>query len=158
MKKDLIVILGGGESGIGAAILANKYGLKTFVSDSEKIPNKYKNMLIKHQISFEEKGHSRKFIMKKASKIIKSPGISVKNSFLKKIKYMGIPILSELEFGKSFLKKSYIISITGSNGKTTTSKLIYNILKNNQKQTVGLAGNIGNSFSKEILKKKKFMY
>ncbi len=156
MKKKL-VILGGGESGIGAALLAKKNGLKIFLSDSGIILKKYKKILIKNKIPFEEKGHTENIITKETIKIIKSPGISKKNVFIKKIHFLGIPIQSELEFGKSYLYNSYIISITGSNGKTTTSTILYKIIKN-EGINVGIAGNIGHSFSKEVIKKKKFMY
>ncbi|WP_317167920.1 Mur ligase family protein [Blattabacterium cuenoti] len=157
MKKKFIVVLGGGESGIGAAMLAKKNGLKTFLSDSKMIIKKYKKILIKNKISFEENGHTENIISKKAIKVIKSPGISRKSSFIKKIDSIGIPIESELEFGKSYLDNSYIIGITGSNGKTTTSSIIYKILKK-KGMNVGIAGNIGRSFSKEVIKKKIFMY
>ncbi|WP_185877568.1 UDP-N-acetylmuramoyl-L-alanine--D-glutamate ligase [Blattabacterium cuenoti] len=155
MKKKLIVILGGGESGIGAALLAKKNGLEIFVSDSGKISCKNKKILKKYDIPFEENGHTESFIINKSYKIIKSPGISKQNNLIKKIYLMGIPILSELEFGKYYIdNNSYIIGITGSNGKTTTSSIIYNILKKSNKFNVGLAGNIGVSFSKEVLKKR----
>ncbi|WP_185853557.1 UDP-N-acetylmuramoyl-L-alanine--D-glutamate ligase [Blattabacterium cuenoti] len=153
MKKKLIVILGGGESGVGAALLAKKNGLKIFLSDSGILLKKYKRILIQNEIPFEEKGHTESIIIQKAIKIIKSPGISSKNSFIKRINFFGIPIQSELEFGKSYLNHSYVISITGSNGKTTTSSIIYQILKR-EGIDVGIAGNIGRSFSKEIIKKK----
>ncbi|WP_185855713.1 UDP-N-acetylmuramoyl-L-alanine--D-glutamate ligase [Blattabacterium cuenoti] len=156
MIKRLIVILGGGESGVGAALLAKKNGFKIFVSDSGIIKNRYKKILKTKKIPFEEKGHSEEFIVKNAKNIVKSPGISSKIPLIKKINSFKIPILSELEFGKKFIKKnSYIITITGSNGKTTTSTIIYKILKQDRKLSVGLAGNIGYSFSKEVLKKKK---
>ncbi|WP_262887183.1 Mur ligase family protein [Blattabacterium cuenoti] len=158
MKKKLLVILGGGESGIGAALLAKKNGLKIFLSDSGVILNKYKKILIKNKIPFEEKGHSKNIITKKAAKIIKSPGITRNNSFIEKINLLNIPVQSELEFGKSYLdQSSYIISITGSNGKTTVCSIIYKILKEN-KINVGIGGNIGRSFSREVIKKKKIMY
>ncbi|WP_185869833.1 UDP-N-acetylmuramoyl-L-alanine--D-glutamate ligase [Blattabacterium cuenoti] len=153
MKKKFIVVLGGGESGVGAALLAKKNGLKIFISDSGIIMNKYKKILKKNEIIFEEKGHTENFIIEKATEIIKSPGICKKNILIKKINSFGIPILSELEFGKSYLKKNYLISITGSNGKTTTTSIVYKILKK-EGINVGIAGNIGRSFSKEVLKKK----
>nr|WP_317167211.1 Mur ligase family protein [Blattabacterium cuenoti] len=159
MKKKLIVILGGGESGVGAALLAKKNRLKVFLSDSGIILNKYKRILMKNKIPFEEKGHTESIIEKKAIKVIKSPGIDRKNSLIKKINFLKIPIQSELEFGISYLdkEKPCIISVTGSNGKTTTSSIIYKILQSNG-INVGIAGNIGHSFSKEVLKKKTFMY
>ncbi len=157
MKKKLIVILGGGESGVGTALLAKKNGLKIFLSDSGIISNKYKKILIKNKIPFEEMGHTEEFIIKNAIKVIKSPGIYRKDSFIKKIRFLGIPIQSELEFGKHYSENSYIIGVTGSNGKTTTSSIIYKILKK-EGINVGIAGNIGYSFSKKVIKKKKFMY
>ncbi len=158
MKKKFIVILGGGESGVGAALLAKNNGLKIFLSDSGIITDEYKKILIKNQIPFEEKGHTDNFIIRNAMKVIKSPGIFYKkNSLIRKINSLGIPIQSELEFGKSYINNSYIIGITGSNGKTTTCSIIYQILKKSGIH-VGIAGNIGRSFSKEVIKKKMFTY
>ncbi len=157
MKKKFIVVLGGGESGVGAALLAKKNGLKTFLSDSGIILNKYKKILIKNQIPFEEKGHTENIIIQNAIKVIKSPGIARNNPLIKKINYLGIPIQSELEFGKSYIENSYVIGITGSNGKTTTCSIIYKILKK-EGMNVEIAGNIGQSFSKKIIKKKIFIY
>ena len=142
--KDRIVIIGGGESGVGAAYLANKKGYEVFLSDYKKIEEKYRNILLKNEIDFEEGGHSlEKFY--KANEIIKSPGISEESELISKIKLKKIPIVSEIEFAFRFTS-SIIISVTGSNGKTTTSSLIYHILKKSG-LNVGLAGNIGNSFS-----------
>ena len=142
--KDRIVIIGGGESGVGAAYLANKKGYEVFLSDYKKIEEKYRNILLENEIDFEEGGHSlEKFY--KANEIIKSPGISEESELILKIKSKNIPIVSEIEFAFRFTS-SIIISVTGSNGKTTTSSLIYHILKKSG-LNVGLAGNIGNSFS-----------
>ena len=142
--KDRIVIIGGGESGVGAAYLANKKGYEVFLSDYKKIEEKYRNILLENEIDFEEGGHSlEKFY--KANEIIKSPGISEESELISKIKLKNIPIVSEIEFAFRFTS-SIIISVTGSNGKTTTSSLIYHILKKSG-LNVGLAGNIGNSFS-----------
>ncbi|AER40437.1 MAG: UDP-N-acetylmuramoyl-L-alanine--D-glutamate ligase [Flavobacteriales bacterium] len=157
MKKNLIVVLGGGESGVGAALLSKKMGFKPFVSDSGVILNKYKKILVENGISFEEKGHTENIIIQKSIKVIKSPGISREDPLIKKINYLGIPIVSELEFGKNYRNTSYIISITGSNGKTTTSHIVYKILKK-EGIHVGIAGNIGRSFSREVLNKKKDVY
>ncbi|WP_185851850.1 UDP-N-acetylmuramoyl-L-alanine--D-glutamate ligase [Blattabacterium cuenoti] len=155
MEKKLIVVLGGRESGVGAALLAKKKGFTPFVSDSAVIPKKYKRILIENKISFEENGHTENLIAKEALKVIKSPGISsVKNPLINKINHLKIPIVSELEFVKSYLKTSYVIGITGSNGKTTTSFIVYRILKK-EGLRVGIAGNIGRSFSREALKKEK---
>ena len=142
--KYKIVIIGGGESGVGAAYLANKKGYEVFLSDYKKIEEKYRNILLENEIDFEEGGHSlEKFY--KANEIIKSPGISEESELILKIKSKKIPIVSEIEFAFRFTS-SIIISVTGSNGKTTTSSLIYHILKKSG-LNVGLAGNIGNSFS-----------
>ena len=142
--KYRIVIIGGGESGVGAAYLANKNGYEVFLSDCKKIEEKYRNILLENEIDFEEGGHSlEKFY--KANEIIKSPGISEESELILKIKSKKIPIVSEIEFAFRFTS-SIIISVTGSNGKTTTSSLIYHILKKSG-LNVGLAGNIGNSFS-----------
>ena len=142
--KYRIVIIGGGESGVGAAYLANKNGYEVFLSDYKKIEEKYRNILLENEIDFEEGGHSlEKFY--KANEIIKSPGISEESELILKIKSKKIPIVSEIEFAFRFTS-SIIISVTGSNGKTTTSSLIYHILKKSG-LNVGLAGNIGNSFS-----------
>ncbi len=158
MKKKFIIVLGGGESGVGAALLAKKNGLKIFLSDSGMILNKYKKILVRNRIPFEEKGHTENIIIRNAIKVIKSPGISSKkNPLIKKIDFLGIPIQSELEFGKSYIENSYVIGITGSNGKTTTCSIIYKILKK-KGMNVGVAGNIGHSFSKEVIKKKMFIY
>ena len=142
--KYRIVIIGGGESGVGAAYLANKKGYEVFLSDYKKIEEKYRDILLENEIDFEEGGHSiEKFY--KANEIIKSPGISEESELILKIKSKKIPIVSEIEFAFRFTS-SIIISVTGSNGKTTTSSLIYHILKKSG-LNVGLAGNIGNSFS-----------
>ena len=142
--KYRIVIIGGGESGVGAAYLANKNGYEVFLSDYKKIEEKYRNRLLENEIDFEEGGHSlEKFY--KANEIIKSPGISEESELILKIKSKKIPIVSEIEFAFRFTS-SIIISVTGSNGKTTTSSLIYHIHKKSG-LNVGLAGNIGNSFS-----------
>ncbi|WP_185865212.1 UDP-N-acetylmuramoyl-L-alanine--D-glutamate ligase [Blattabacterium cuenoti] len=150
----LIVVLGGGESGIGAALLAKRNKCNIFVSDSGQISNKYKNILKNNNIPFEENGHTEKFIIEKSYKVIKSPGIPRNIRLINNIISSGIPILSELEFGKNYIDSCIpIIGITGSNGKTTTSSITYKILKKNQ-FNVGLAGNIGYSFCKDILQKK----
>ena len=142
--KNRIVIIGGGESGIGAAYLASKKGYEVFLSEHKVIEEKYRKILLDNNIDFEEGGHTLSKLYQ-ASEIIKSPGISENSELFSKIKLKRIPVVSEIEFAFRFTN-SVIISITGSNGKTTTSSLIYHILKNSG-LNVGLAGNIGNSFS-----------
>ena len=145
--KGLISILGSGESGKGAAILAKKAGYQVFVSDSNKIPNKTKSLFKKLSIDYEESHHSIDKIIK-AEKIIKSPGIDQKSDLIVDIKKNGADIISEIEFGFS-QTDSKIIGVTGSNGKTTTATMIYHILKKSD-FNVALAGNIGKSFSESI--------
>ena len=143
-----ITILGCGESGIGAAILANKNGYNVFVSDQNSINQDNKILLDDNLILYEENCHSFDRI-KQSDFVIKSPGIPNDSNIISKIKSIDIPIISEIEFASSF-SNSYKICITGSNGKTTTTNLIYHILKK-AGLDVGIAGNIGDSFSKMIL-------
>jgi UDP-N-acetylmuramoylalanine--D-glutamate ligase len=141
------VILGGGESGAGAAILAQKQGFEVFVSDLNAIKDKYKNMLLAAEIPFEEQRHTEEKILQAAT-VIKSPGIPDKAAIIKKIKEKNIPIISEIEFGYRYTKAK-IVAITGANGKTTTTALLYHILKNAGYE-VGLGGNIGDSFALQV--------
>ena len=142
-----IVILGAGESGAGAAVLAKKEGFEVFVSDMSKINDKYKKILDDHQIAWEEGQHTEEKILA-ADEIIKSPGIPDTAPMIKKIKERGIGIISEIEFAGRYTD-SKMICITGSNGKTTTTSLIYHIFKN-AGYDVGLAGNIGNSLALQV--------
>lgn len=146
MKKR-VSILGSGISGIGAAILAKNRGYDVFVSDINKINAKAKNKLDSISIPWEEKNHSYNNL-KESDLIIKSPGISNESEIVIKLRNSKVKIISEIEFA-SLHTNSFIIGITGSNGKTTTSKLIYHILKKSG-LNVGIAGNIGTSFSKQI--------
>ena len=141
---DNLVVLGGGESGIGAAYLANKKGIKVFLSEKKLIDKKYKKILTENNIDFEEGDHSLDKLLS-ATEIVKSPGISDSSSLINEIRRNNIPIISEIEFASRFTNAK-IIGITGSNGKTTTTSLIYHILKSSG-FNVGVAGNIGNSFS-----------
>ena len=150
-----ITILGAGESGFGAAMLARQKGLKVFVSDSNKINEDRKLEMIRNSIVFEEENHSFDKI-KLSDFVVKSPGISNSSEIISKIKSSGIPIVSEIEFASSY-SSSFKICITGTNGKTTTTKLIYHILKR-AGLDVGLAGNIGDSFSKMLLSGDKDIY
>ncbi|WP_373707334.1 UDP-N-acetylmuramoyl-L-alanine--D-glutamate ligase [Kaistella sp.] len=142
-----IVVLGGGESGVGAAYLAKKKGLNVFLSDKSAIKSEYKNQLIEAEIEFEEGQHDEARILE-ADWVIKSPGIPKKADIIFKINQKGIRLSSEIEFAAEFTQAK-IIAITGSNGKTTTTSLIYHILKNDDRN-VGLAGNIGTSFAKQV--------
>jgi len=150
-----IAILGAGESGFGAAMLARQKGLNVFVSDSNKINEDRKLEMIRNSILFEEENHSFDKI-KLSDFVIKSPGISNSSEIISKIKSSGIPIVSEIEFASNY-SNSFKICITGTNGKTTTTKLIYHILKR-AGLNVGLAGNIGDSFSKVLLSGDKDIY
>ena len=142
-----IVVLGGGESGVGAAYLAKKKGLNVFLSDKGAIKSEYKKQLIEAGIEFEEGQHDEARILQ-ADWVIKSPGIPKKADIIFKINQKGIRLSSEIEFAAEFTQAK-IIAITGSNGKTTTTSLIYHILKNDNRN-VGLAGNIGTSFAKQV--------
>lgn len=142
-----IVVLGGGESGCGAAYLAKKKGLEVFLSDKGAIKENYKKFLTENEIDFEEENHDEERILK-ADWIVKSPGIPKKADIIHKIHMKGIRISSEIEFASEFTNAK-IIAITGSNGKTTTTSLIYYILKNDG-MNVGLGGNIGYSFAKQV--------
>ena len=142
-----IVILGAGESGAGAAVLAKVKGYDVFVSDFSSIKPKYKELLDAHNIRWEELQHTESNILN-ADEIIKSPGIPDKAPIIKKIKEKSIPIISEIEFAGRFTN-SKMICITGSNGKTTTTMLTYHILKQ-AGVDVGLAGNVGNSLALQV--------
>lgn len=142
-----IIILGGGESGVGAALLAKKKGMEVFLSDKGSIKDSYKKQLEDAEIEFEEGSHDEERILF-ADWVIKSPGIPKKADLIKKIKEKGIRLSSEIEFASEFTDAK-IIAITGSNGKTTTTSLIYHILKNTG-FNVGLGGNIGKSFAKQV--------
>lgn len=142
-----IVILGAAESGAGAAVLAKKEGFDVFVSDMSVIKDKYKKMLNDHGIEWEEKQHTEEKILN-ADEIIKSPGIPDKALIIKKVLEKGIHIISEIEFAGRYTN-SKMVCITGSNGKTTTTSLIYHIFKN-AGYDVGLAGNIGNSLALQV--------
>ncbi len=142
-----IVVLGGGESGFGAAYLAKKKGLNVFLSDKGLIKEEYKTLLDDAAIEYEEGNHDEERILA-ADWIIKSPGIPKKSDIIFKINQKGIRLSSEIEFAAEFTDAK-IIAITGSNGKTTTTSLIYHILKNDDLK-VGLGGNIGKSFAKQV--------
>lgn len=142
-----IVVLGGGESGVGAAVLAKVKGLDVFLSDNSTIGDKGKQLLAQYDIPFEEGGHTRASILN-ADEVVKSPGIPDTVPIIQEIIKAGIPVISEIEFGGRYdtAKK---ICITGSNGKTTTTSIIYYLLKN-AGLNVGLAGNIGDSYAYQV--------
>jgi len=145
-----ISIIGAGESGIGAAILAKKNSYDVFVSDNNIIKTNYRKVLIENRIDFEEGGHSFEKILN-SNLIIKSPGIPNESELIKKINKLDLNLISEIDFAYRFTKAK-IIAITGTNGKTTTSLITYKILKD-AGLNVCVAGNIGNSFSHAISKK-----
>src|SRR5689334_5461684 len=155
MSKRL-VILGAGESGVGTAILGRQKGYDVFVSDGGAVKEKYQEELNKYGIEWEANQHTEAKILN-ADEVMKSPGIPEKNELVKKIRKKGIPVISEIEFAYRYKGNSKIIGITGSNGKTTTTSLMYHICK-----TAGLdcalVGNIGYSFAKQIAEDPKELY
>ncbi|MFV8335953.1 UDP-N-acetylmuramoyl-L-alanine--D-glutamate ligase [Flavobacterium sp. RSP29] len=150
-----LVILGGGESGVGTAILGKKKGYEVFVSDFGKIKGNYKEVLIINGIAWEEEKHSENLIMN-ADVVMKSPGIPDKSPIVKKLVEKGITVLSEIEFAAPFTDAT-IIGITGSNGKTTTTMLTHHLLKS-AGLNVGMGGNIGKSFAWQIADNKYDSY
>lgn len=153
MKK--IVVLGAGESGTGAAILARKKDFDVFVSDLSEIKEYYKNELEKRSIEWEEKHHDEERILA-ADEVIKSPGIPNNAPIILKIMERNIPVISEIEFAGRY-SDAKMVCITGSNGKTTTTSLIYHILKMAGKN-VGLAGNIGSSLAWQVAEQQHDFY
>ncbi len=151
-----IVILGAGESGVGAAILAKLQGYDVFVSDGGKIKDEFKKELTQYKIEFEEEKHNEEKILK-ANEVMKSPGIPEKNELVKKIRAKGIEIISEIELAYRHKGDSKVIAITGSNGKTTTTSLIYHICKT-ANLDCALVGNIGFSFAKQVAVEPKPLY
>ena len=145
MKR--LVILGGGESGVGAAILGKQKGYKVFVSDKSEISKKYKEVLLHNEIDFEEKNHTESKIFN-ADLVIKSPGIPDKVELVIKLNEKLIPVISEIEFAAKYTNAT-IVGITGSNGKTTTTLLTNHILRK-AGFNVGVAGNIGDSFAQQV--------
>ena len=151
-----LVILGSGESGIGAAMLAKAKGLKVFVSDAGVIKANYKQELIDNAIEFEEGQHTEARILQ-ATDVVKSPGIPEKNEMVQKIKAAGIPVISEVEFAYRYKGSSRIVAITGSNGKSTTTALIYHICKV-AGLDCALVGNIGYSIARQVATDPKPLY
>ena len=143
----MIIVLGGGESGVGAAILAKTKGLEVFLSDKNAITEPYKQLLQQYDIPFEENQHTELRILQ-AAEVVKSPGIPEKAPIIQAIRKANIQICSEIEFASRYTDAK-IIAITGSNGKTTTTSLIYHLLKT-ANFNVALAGNIGDSFALHV--------
>ena len=142
-----IVVLGAGESGAGAAVLAKVKGFETFVSDMSTIKPKYQELLNQYGIEWEEGHHTEEKILN-ADEVVKSPGIPETAPIIVKLKQQGTPIISEIELAGRYTNAK-MVCITGSNGKTTTTSLIYHIFKN-AGLNVGLAGNIGNSLALQV--------
>lgn len=149
MVKRRLVVLGGGESGVGAAILGKKENYEVFVSDIGTITKKYKDVLLKESILFEENKHTNELILN-ADLVVKSPGIPETAPLIIELHEKEISVISEIEFGSRYTE-AIVVGITGSNGKTTTSALTYHMLKLSG-LNVGLAGNIGNSFAWQVAK------
>jgi len=146
MKKK-IVILGAGESGAGSAVLALKHGFEVFISDSGIVKDKYREILNNHKITWEEGRHTEEIILS-ADEVIKSPGIKEDAPMVLKIRERGIPVISEIEFAGRYAK-GFKICVTGSNGKTTVTNLIYHMLKKAGKNAA-ITGNVGNSFAMAV--------
>jgi len=154
MKR--IVILGAGESGVGAAILAAQKGYQVFVSDAGKVAEKYKQELEEKGIEFEEGKHSEDKILN-GTEVMKSPGIPEKNAIVQQIRTKGIPVISEIELAYRYKGESRIVGITGSNGKTTTTSLIWQMGKQ-AGLDCALVGNIGISFARQVAEDPKSWY
>lgn len=155
MKKNGVAVLGAGESGVGAAILAKTKNIPVFVSDGGIIKTEYKNVLLQYEIEFEEGKHSHEVLLK-ADKVIKSPGIPDRIPLLKAFREKGTPVISEIEFA-GYFTNAFKVCVTGSNGKTTTALLTWHML-NSAGLNAGLAGNIGNSFAMQVALKKHDYY
>lgn len=156
IMKKRIVILGAGESGVGAALLARQQGYDVFVSDGGPVQEQYKTELEAKSIQFEENQHTINLILT-ADEVIKSPGIPEKAAIIQQIRAKQIPVISEIEFAYRFIGKSKLIAITGSNGKTTTTALTYHICRHAE-MDCALVGNIGYSFAKQVAEDPKEIY
>lgn len=154
-NKKTLVVLGGGESGVGAAILANAKGMDVFVSDYGTIAPHYRQMLDDENIEWEDGKHTMDRILA-ADEIVKSPGIAPTTPVMKAVAEKGIPVISEIEFAGRYTDAK-MVCITGSNGKTTTTLLTYHILKN-AGINVGLAGNVGKSLALQVLRENHDVY
>ena len=146
--KERLVILGGGESGVGAALLGQAKGYDVFLSDMSPLAAKYKAVLVENNIAFEEGRHSDNLILN-AEMVVKSPGIPDKVAIIQKLLQKETPVIAELEFASRFTNAK-IIGITGTNGKTTTTLLLFHLLIEAGFK-VGLAGNVGASMAKQVI-------
>src|SRR5215471_2536356 len=155
MSKKM-VILGAGESGVGAALLARQKGFEVFVSDGSRIQTKYKEELERSGIDFEENGHSEEKILR-ADEVVKSPGIPEKKELVRKIREKKISLISEIELAYRYRGAGKIIGITGSNGKSTTTAMTYHICSH-AGLDCALVGNIGYSFAKQVAEDPKPWY
>ncbi len=155
MKKR-IVILGAGESGVGAALLAQQKGYEVFVSDSSLIKDVFKNELLLNRIDFEEGIHNKQKVFD-AAFVVKSPGIPEKNEMVQELREKGIEIISEIEFAYRYKAESKIIAVTGSNGKTTTTAMIFHICRE-AGLDCAMVGNIGFSFARQVAAEPKKVY
>jgi UDP-N-acetylmuramoylalanine--D-glutamate ligase len=147
-----LVVIGSGESGAGAAVLAKKKGFDVFVSDKGKIKKEYKKVLSLNGIAYEEGKHTASLILN-ADEVVKSPGVPEKAEMLKAVRKNKIPVVSEIEFAARYTNAT-LIGITGTNGKTTTTSLVYHILKK-AGYNVRLGGNIGKSFAMMVVKESR---
>ena len=154
-KKKKMVILGAGESGAGAAVLAQVKGMDTFVSDAGSIKEKYRQLLQRYGIAYEEGGHTEQRVLQ-ADEVVKSPGIPTDAPIVKKLREQGTPVISEIELAGRYTDAK-MVCITGSNGKTTTTSLIYHIFRS-AGLNVGLAGNIGRSLALQVATEKHDYY
>ena len=146
-KRRRLVVLGGGESGVGAAILGKQQGMEVFLSDSGTIAPRYREMLDSENIEWEQGTHTMERILQ-ADEVVKSPGIAPTLPVIKAITEKNIPVISEIEFAGRYTDAK-MVCITGSNGKTTTTLLTYHILKD-AGLNVGLAGNVGRSLALQV--------
>ena len=145
MKR--LVVLGGGESGVGTALLGKQKGFDVFVSDKGSVSDKYKKILVANSIDFEENQHTENKIFN-ANVVVKSPGIPDKVALIQQLNLKGVSVISEIEFASEFTNAT-VVGITGSNGKTTTTMLLGHVLKKAGLE-IGVGGNIGDSFAKQV--------
>jgi len=150
-----LVVLGGGESGVGAALLARKKGIPVFLSDRSPLAEHYKQELLDARIDFEEGGHTERQILA-AKEVVKSPGIPETVPLIQKLRAKNIPVISEIEFASRYTEAK-LIAITGTNGKTTTTRLTYHLL-NEAGLSVAMGGNVGKSFARLLTEPSKDIY